>query len=261
MKDKDEPITPVIQPSRKIPLQYKDKLEKKIKEMLDDDIIEGPIEVEEPGTFISNLVSTDKKGTDDIRVTLDCQAVNKVLYATHEPIPTVKELRHEMSGSDRFSVIDLTNCYFQFEIEEKARKLFSFRTPQGIFRFKRCVQGANLSSSEIQKRIREITKDCPNSIHIKDDIKVHGKGKEHDIHLEKVLKKLKANGLTVRPKKCDLGKTEVKWFGYIFSKDGMSPDPEKCSIIKNWPAPKSCAEVKSFLQTVQFHSKFLGACK
>ena len=38
----------------------------------------------------------------------------------------------------------------------------------------------------------------------------------------------------------------------------MSPDPEKCSITKNWPAPKSSTEMKSFLQTVQFNSKFLG---
>ena len=37
----------------------------------------------------------------------------------------------------------------------------------------------------------------------------------------------------------------------------MSPDPEKCNIIHQWPAPKSVAEVKSFLQTVQFNSKFL----
>ena len=41
----------------------------------------------------------------------------------------------------------------------------------------------------------------------------------------------------------------------------MSPDPEKCDIIKNWPAPASCKEVKSFLQTVQFNAKFLGAEK
>ena len=38
----------------------------------------------------------------------------------------------------------------------------------------------------------------------------------------------------------------------------MSPDPEKCSVIKNWHAPKSSSEVKSFLQTVQFNSKLLG---
>ena len=38
----------------------------------------------------------------------------------------------------------------------------------------------------------------------------------------------------------------------------MSPDPEKCKIIQNWPQPTSCAEVKSFLQTVQFNAKFLS---
>ena len=38
----------------------------------------------------------------------------------------------------------------------------------------------------------------------------------------------------------------------------MSPDPDKCKVIKNWPAPKNNSEVKSFLQTVQFNSKFLG---
>ena len=254
-------VTPVIQPARKTPLHYRDKLDKKLDDMLAEDIIEGPLEVEEPGTFISNLVLTKKKDSDDIRVTLDCQSVNKVIYATHEPIPTVEELRHKMKGSDRFLVIDLTNCYYQFEIEECARKLFAFRTSRGIFRFKRCVQGANLSSSEIQKRIREIIKPCKNAIHIKDDIKVHGKGKEHDKHLEEVLIKLKENGLTVRPRKCDLGKPEVRWFGYIFSKDGMSPDPAKCEVIRNWPAPVTCSEVKSFLQTVQFHAKFLGASK
>ena len=39
----------------------------------------------------------------------------------------------------------------------------------------------------------------------------------------------------------------------------MLPDPEKCLIIKNWPGSKSSSEVKSFLQTVQFSSKFLEA--
>ena len=38
----------------------------------------------------------------------------------------------------------------------------------------------------------------------------------------------------------------------------MSPDPEKCRVIKEWPAPTSNSEVKSFLQTVQFNAKFMG---
>ena len=249
---------PVIQPGRRIPLHYMDRLKVELEKMKDEDIIEGPIEIEEPGTFISNLVITDKKDTDRIRVTLDCQAVNKVIYPTHEPIPTSEELRHNLLGSDRFTTLDMTNCFHQFEIEEKARKLYAFRTPWGIFRYKRMVMGTSPASSEIQKRIRSMIQHLPNAIHIKDDILVHGVGNEHDVHLRNVLKTLLRNGVTLRPTKCHLGQPKVKWFGQIYSKLGVSPDPEKCSIIKKWPAPKNTSEVKSFLQTVQFNAKFMG---
>jgi len=248
---------PVIQPQRRIPLHYVSRLEKELQSMLQDDVIEGPISTEEPGTFISNLVITDKKNTDRIRVTLDCTSVNREIYRTHEPIPTTEELRHKLKGSDRFSTLDMTNCYYQFEIEEKARKLFAFRTPWGIFRYKRMVMGTSPASSEIQKKIRQAISECKNAIHIKDDILVYGKGNEHDHHLQEVLKTLGKKGLTLRPDKCKLGKPQVKWFGNVYSKDGMSPDPDKCKIIKEWPEPKSIADVKSFLQTVQFNSKFL----
>ena len=50
----------------------------------------------------------------------------------------------------------------------------------------------------------------------------------------------------------------MRWFEDIHSKHGVSPDPEKCAVIRNWPSSKSNAEVKNFLQTVQFNSKFMG---
>jgi len=65
------------------------------------------------------------------------------------------------------------------------------------------------------------------------------------------------NGLTLREEKCSLSKPEVKWFRNIYSHKGMSPDPDKCITIKNWPEPTMIAEVKSFLQTAQFNAKFL----
>ena len=99
--------------------------------MVDEDIIEGPIEVEEPGTILNDVVLTEKKGTDQIRVTLDCQVVNEQVYQTHEPIPTPEELRHEFKGSNCFTKLDMTNCYHQFKIEEGAPKLFAFPTPLG----------------------------------------------------------------------------------------------------------------------------------
>ena len=252
-----ENAVPVVQPQRRIPLHYMDRLKTELEKMLSEDIIEGPIQVEEPGTFISNLVITDKKDTGSIRVTLDCQSVNREIYTTHEPIPTSDELRHGLLGSDRFSTLDMTNCYHQFEIAENARKLFAFRSPWGIYRYKRMVMGTSPASSEIQKRIRNIVQDHPNAMHIKDDILVHGVGKEHDEHLKAVLNTLQEKGITCRPSKCHLGQEQAKWFGQIYSKQGVSPDPDKCQVIKDWP-PASCSEVKSYLQPVQFNAKFLG---
>ena len=43
-----------------------------------------------------------------------------------------------------------------------------------------------------------------------------------------------------------------------YDKDGISPDPDKCEIIKQWPQPKSSAEVLNFLQTAQFDANFLA---
>ena len=71
--------------------------------------------------------------------------------------------------------------------------------------------------------------------------------KQHDHCLTEILRTLQEKGITLRPDECHVGQPQVKWFGYIFSKDGMSSDPEKCSIIKNLPTPKSSSEVKSFL--------------
>ena len=169
---------PVIQAPRRILLQYREYAKAELEKMISEDIIEGPIDIEEPGTFLSNLAITDKKGTDKIRVTLDCQEVNKSLYPTDEPIPTVEELRHELRGSDKFSSLDFTNCYYQFEIKENARKLYAFRTPWGIYKYKRMVMRTSPTSSEIQKRICETVRNCHSIVHIKDDIIVRGVGQQ-----------------------------------------------------------------------------------
>ena len=69
-------------------MHYINPLKKEIEQMLNDDIIEGPISIEEPGTFLSNLVIVDKKDKRAIRVTLDCQVVNNEIHRTHEHLNT-----------------------------------------------------------------------------------------------------------------------------------------------------------------------------
>ena len=68
---------------------------------------------------------------------------------------------------------------------------------------------------------------CPNTRSIKDDILIHSKKEDHESVLRHTLTTLQIKGVTLRPDKCELGKDEIKWFGMVFSEEGMSPDPEK----------------------------------
>ena len=58
-------------------------------------------------------------------------------------------------------------------------------------------------------------------------------------------------------RKCLFGKQEVKLFRNIYTKYGMSADPDKVSMIKAWQRPVDKPGVKSFLQTVQFCQVFM----
>ena len=77
--------TPMIQPHRCISLHYVERIQNEINKMSKDDIIEGPLEIEEPGTYISNLVITNKKwDPEKIRMTL------KMCTKHMRPFPRVK---------------------------------------------------------------------------------------------------------------------------------------------------------------------------
>ena len=52
---------------------------------------------------------------------------------------------------------------------------------------------------------------------ISDDIIVFGQNqKEHDKNLEKVFKRLEEKNLTMNKDKCELNKTQIEFYGYVF---------------------------------------------
>ena len=130
---------------------------------MENDVIEGPLTEEEEGSWISNLVITDKKWDEgkpgerqQIRANLDLRPLNKYVYQTHEPIPTPDELKHRLKGSNRFTALDMVHSFHQFQLEEDARKLFTFRSPWGLYRYKRLVMGNSPASSECHRRVRAV---------------------------------------------------------------------------------------------------------
>ena len=249
---------PIAQKQRPIARHYLEPLRKHLDELLAGDVIEGLLGSEHANGWVLNIVIT-AKGWDKsrIRMNLDTRLMADNVKQAHFPIPTSEQLRHEFQGSDRFTSLDLNHAFHQLPIDEESRRLFVFTTPFGLFRYKRLVMGTPPALSECHDKLRALFHGLKGVVQIKDDLVVHGKGQEHDENVKQVLERIRTSGLTLRKEKCWMGQQEVKWFGNVYDKQGMSPDPPKVKIIKEWLAPKDKSEVKSFLQTCQFCSKYM----
>ena len=254
----DSKVKPVQQKRRPIAIHYRERFQEHLEELYKAGVVSGPLTSESARGWIHNVVITQKSWTSKkIRVNLDTRPMKDAVKTTHFPIPTPQELRHNFAGSDRFSVIDLNHAFHQFRMDEASQELFVFYTPWGLYKYNTLVMGVSSASSECHERIRLIVEGLEGVQQIKDDIVVHGQGQIHDARLKALLERLEEYNITLRKEKCQFGVPEVKWFGHIYSEQGMAVDPERKQFIKDWKRPVDKKEVKSFLQTVAFCKVFM----
>ena len=116
----------------------------------------------------------------------------------------------------------------------------------------------NAASEIFQNAIHQNVHGLSEVMNISDDILVYGNCKtSHDEKLKAVLTRLEEKGLTLNYNKCEFNTDNISFYGLIFSKDGLSPDPAKISVIKNGSAPNNIDEVRSLLGMTNYVSRFI----
>ena len=110
-----------------------------------------------------------------------------------------------------------------------------------------------------QETIREeLTHDLKGVFNINDNIIVRGcDEKEHDANLIALLERSREKGVTFNRAKYEFGRDRVAYYGLMFSRDGVSPDPCKVKAIKSAGRSRNAAELNSFFCTVRYRSRFM----
>lgn len=72
-----------------------------------------------------------------------------------------------------------------------------------------------------------------------------------------MLDRLNTAGLTVNKDKCEFLKTKIKFFGMVFSSEGVEPDECKIKAIKEAAKPSTVGEVRSILGLMNYCSRFI----
>ena len=75
--------------------------------------------------------------------------------------------------------------------------------------------------------------------------------------MENVLLRLQDKQLTVNPAKCLFGVTELDYYGFHISAQGISPDKNRIHTIKQMQPPSTATEARSFFGLVNTMARFV----
>ena len=167
----NQEIPPIAQSPRLIPFAMREKVERKIIQLLEMDIIEP---VKGPTLWVSPLVIVPKP-SGEIRICVDMRQANTAVVREQHPIPTVEEVIQRMNGSTVFSKIDLNSGFHQLELEETSREISTFVCHLGLFHYKPLLFGISSAPELYQYKIHQLVSDCAGVENIGDDIIIHGK--------------------------------------------------------------------------------------
>ncbi|GJR16540.1 putative reverse transcriptase domain-containing protein [Tanacetum coccineum] len=80
---------------------------------------------------------------------------------------------------------------------------------------------------------------------------------EHVEHLRLVLGLLKKEKLYAKFSKCEFWLREVQFLGHVINGNGIHVDLSKIEAVKNWKAPRTPTEVRSFLGLAGYYRRFI----
>jgi len=246
----DVPFTAKSYP---IPFSKRKQVQDEINNMLDAGLIEYS-----DSPYTNPLVCVTK--TDNtIRLCMDGRNISKLIIPDRESPPEIVQLFQKFAGVKYFSVIDLTQGYFQIEVAEEFRKYLSFMYNGVNLRWVRLPFGLNVSGAIFIKALNQIIGNDLSqnvSVYVDDILITSSTLEEHIRHIDQVLNRLKQAGATVKLKKSKFLKSEIKFLGHIITKEGIQMDPEKIQDIVNFKRPHSIKSLQKFLGLVNWYRKF-----
>ena len=245
---------PINQRPYRIPLAKRVLVEKELRGMLNNDIIEPS-----HSPWASPITIVPKKD-GSFRLCGDYRKLNNATIKDAYPLPRIQDIFDQLAGAKVFTTLDLKSGYWQVMIEEGSREKTAINTHMGLFQFKRMQFGLTNAPAVFQRMMNImfanlIGKCC--LVYLDDIIIYSPDEKAHLRDVKEVLEILKINNMTLKEKKCEFSLKEVKLLGFMVSSKGLSPDPDKVAAIRDMAAPTNRKEIKRLLGSTNYYRQLM----
>ena len=205
------------------------------------------------------VVMVRKKG-GALRFCVDFRKLNALTVRDQYPLPRIDDTLQRLGGAQWFSALDLAAGYWQIPLAPDSRAKTAFRTVHGLYEFNVLPFGLCNAPSTFQ-RLMDISLsglkwDC--CMCYIDDILIFSRTfEEHLRHIDAVLTRLETVGLHLKCPKCHFCLPAIHFLGHVVTKDGVLPDEDHVKAIKEYPQPRTTAEVYRFFGMAGYYRDFV----
>lgn len=213
----------------------------------------GPVE------FLNPLLPI-KKPNGKWRICLDSRRLNSCTKRDDFPFPNMLGILQRIQRSRYFSVIDLSESYYQVSLEESAKDKTAFRTNKGLFRFVVMPFGLTNAPATMARLMSKVLgHDLEPFVYVYlDDIIITSESFEHHCELiSTVASRLSTAGLTINVQKSKFCQRQIRYLGYVLSENGLSMDVTKIQPILDYAPPQSVKDIRRLLGLAGFYQKFI----
>ena len=246
---------PIYLPHRTIPVQLQAEVHKCLDTWLKQGIIR-PLQ----SPYASQVVIVHKK-TGEICLCVDFRALNAVTICDSFPLPQIEEALQAVKAAVWFTSLDLAQGYLQLAMDEADIHKTAFHTgSSGLYEFTHmpfglsnvgasfcCLMEMCLGDQQYLTLLFYLNDICIFSSTIDEMLD----------RIAMVLYRLKEFNLKIKPKKLFFFQLNILFLGHMLSKDGILPNSEKVSKVRDWPVPKMAKEVHLFLGLASYYRRFI----
>ena len=114
----------------------------------------------------------------------------------------------------------------------------AFVTRYGLFEYTVLPLGLCYAPSTLQRLMNSVMHGFIDKFVLVylDDVLVYSNN-EHELHLRQVFDRLREHKLQAKLKKCEFGKSHVKYLGHVVGSGELSVDREKVAAVTSWEPP------------------------
>jgi hypothetical protein len=193
------------------------------------------------------------KKNQQVRIVTDLRRLNAILERHPLPLPKIAELIQYLEGFTWITTLDLNMGYYHIRLSWQAQRICVTILPWGKYVYCRLPMGISTAPNIFQENMSSLFENYDFVCVYIDDLLIITKGSFED-HLEKlhlVFSVLSCNGLQINPHKSKFCAWESEYLGFIISREGIRPLPEKVKAIVELQPPTTRRHLCSFIGMLQ----------